>query len=189
MSSFIPSIGVGELVSRLSPSPISRFPIYIAVILSERPLIIPIYLSSPAFNLASMTSYNSYSFLRHIRSTSWDPERGGSIRDGIAETCWYLSQNTANIALLLPRAGLSLALLLTFSSSQPGTLALADSGSLHRDRTFFDPQTGTLSGYAKGVLIANAAWTAWRTLVWLCSWCACHLCDILGSRHFADDDP
>lgn len=136
----------------------------------KRPLIIPIYLSSPAFNLASMTSYNTYSFLRHIRSTSWDPERGGSIRDGIAETCWYFSQNTANIALLLPRAGLSLALLLTFSSSQPGTLALADSGNIHRDRTFFDPQTGTLSGYAKGVLIANAAWTAWRTLVWFCAW-------------------
>ncbi|KAF9653606.1 hypothetical protein BDM02DRAFT_3087042 [Thelephora ganbajun] len=136
----------------------------------KRPLIIPIYLSSPAFNLASMTSYNTYSFLRHIRSTAWDPERGGSIRDGIAEYCWYLSQNTANVALLLPRAGLCLALLLTFSSSQPGTLALADSGSIRRDRTFFNPQNGTLSGYAVGVLIANAAWTTWRTLVWLCAW-------------------
>ncbi|KAF9787998.1 hypothetical protein BJ322DRAFT_1046489 [Thelephora terrestris] len=136
----------------------------------KRPLIIPIYLSAPAFNLASMTSYNTYSFLRHIRSTSWDPERGGSIRDGIAETCWYFSQNTANIALLLPRAGLSLALLLTFLSSQPGTLALADSGNIGRDRTFFNPQTGTLSGYAEGVLIANVAWTAWRTLVWFCAW-------------------
>ena len=159
---------------------ISPYPTQINVNSLERPLIVPIYLSSPAFNLASMTSYNTYSFLRHIRSTSWDPERGGSIRDGIAETCWYLSQNTVNIALLLPRAGLSLALLLTFSSSQPGTLALADSGNLHRDRTFFDSQTGTLSGYAEGVLIANAAWTAWRTLVWLCAWCAyqpLHMCE------------
>ena len=133
-----------------------------------------------------MTSYNTYSFLRHIRSTSWDPERGGSISDGIAETCWYLSQNTANIALLLPRAGLSLALLLNFSSLQPGTLALADAGNLHRDRTFFNPQTGTLSGYAEGVLIANAAWTAWRTLVWLCAWCACRLFHPFGDRQFAD---
>ena len=133
-----------------------------------------------------MTSYNTYSFLRHIRSTSWDQERGGSIRDGIAETCWYFSQNTANIALLLPRAGLSLALLLTFSSSQPGTLALADSGNLRRDRTFFNSETGTLSGYAEGVLIANAAWTAWRTLVWLCAWYACDLCNKLGKRRLAN---
>ena len=170
MNLFTPSIVVGELVSRVSPFLILRSPFLIGAILLERPLIIPIYLSSPAFNLASMTSYNTYSFLRHVRSTSWDPERGGSVRDGIAETCWYLSQNTANIALLLPRAGLCLALLLTFSSSQPGTLALADTGSIRRDQTFFDPENGTLSGYAKGVLIANAAWTAWRTLVWLCAW-------------------
>jgi len=175
MSSFILFIGVGELVSLVSPFPIPRFPLLMGAIPLERPLIIPIYLSSPAFNLASMTSYNTYSFLQHIRSTAWDSERGGSIRDGIAEICWYLSQNTANIALLLPRAGLCLALLLTFSSSQPGALALADSGSIRRDRTFFNPQDGTLSGYAEGVLIANVAWTAWRTLVWLCAWYACYL--------------
>lgn len=173
MNLFIPSIGVGELVSRVSSFPILRFLFLMGAIPLERPLIIPIYLSSPAFNLASMTSYNTYSFLRYIRSTAWDQERGGSIRDGIAETCWYLSQNTANIALLLPRAGLCLTLLLTFSSSQPGTLALADTGSIPRDRTFFNPDDGTLSGYAKGVLIANAAWTAWRALVWLCAWYAC----------------
>ena len=181
MNLFIPSIGVGELVSHVSSFLTLQSPSLIGAISSERPLIIPIYSSSPAFNLASMTSYNTYSFLRHIRSTSWNPERGGSIRDGMAETCWYLSQNTANIALLLPRAGLSLALLLTFSSSQPGTLALADAGGIQRDRTFFNPQDGTLSGYAKGVLIANAAWTAWRTLVWLSAWYACHLVGVFES--------
>ena len=170
MNSFIPSTGVGELVSRVSPFQIPRSPFLMGTILLERPLIIPIYLSSPAFSLASMTSYNTYSFLRHVRSAAWDPERGGSIHDGIAETCWYLSQNTANIALLVPRAGLCLALLLTFSSSQPGTLALADTGSIRRDQTFFNPDDGTLSGYAKGVLIANATWTAWRTVVWLSAW-------------------
>lgn len=170
MNLFTPSIGVGELVSRVSPFLILRSPFLIGPIPLERPLIIPIYLSSPAFDLVSMTSYNTFSFLRHVRSAAWDPERGGSVRDGIAETCWYLSQNTANIALLLPRAGLCLALLLTFSSSSPGTLALADTGNIRRDRTFFNPESGTLSGYAEGVLIANAAWTAWRTLVWLCAW-------------------
>lgn len=170
MSSFIPSIGAGELVSHASPFLKLRSPSLMSAVPLERPLIIPIYLSSPAFNLASMTSYNTYSFLRHVRSAAWDPERGGSIPDGIAEICWYLSQNTANIALLLPRAGLCLALLFNFSSSQPGTLALADSGNIRRDRTFFNPADGTLSDYAKGVLIANAAWAAWRTLVWLCAW-------------------
>ena len=169
-------------------SSIPRSPFLICMIPSERPLIIPIYFSSPAFNLASMTSYNTYSFLWHIRSTAWDTERGGSIRDGMAETCWYLSQNTANIALLLPRAGLCLALLLTFSSSQPGTLALADSGSIRRDRTFFNPQDGTLSGYAEGVLIANAAWAAWRTLVWLFAWYACYLRHFFWDQRFADRD-
>ena len=170
MNSFIPFIGAGELVSHTSPFLKLRSPSLMGVVSLERPLIIPIYMSSPAFNLASMTSYNTYSFLRHVRSAAWDPERGGNVPDGIAETCWYLSQNTANIALLLPRAGLCLVLLFTFSSSQPGTLALADTGSIPRDRTFFNPADGTLSGYAKGVLIANAAWTAWRTLVWLCAW-------------------
>jgi len=189
MNSFIPFIGVGELVSRVSPFPVLRSPFLMGAFPSERPLIIPIYLSSPAFNLASMTSYDTYSFLRHIRSTAWNPERGGSIRDGIAETCWYLSQNTANIALLLPRAGLCLALLFNFSSSQPGTLALADSGSFRRDRTFFNPGDGTLSSYAEGVLISNAAWTAWRTLVWLCAWYARYIRSLFGDRQSADLDP
>ena len=184
----IPSTGVGELVSRVSLSQILPSSFLMCTIPLERPLIIPIYLSSPAFNLASMTSYNTYSFLWHIRSTAWNPERGGSVRDGIAETCWYLSQNTANIALLLPRAGLCLALLLTFSSSQPGTLALAASGSIRRDRTFFNSQDGTLSGYAEGVLIANAAWAAWRTLVWFCAWYAYYLRRLFGDQRFANRD-
>ena len=148
---------------------------------SECPPILPIYFSSAAFNLASMTSYDTFSFLRHIRSIAWDPDRGGCVRDGIAETCWYLSQNTANIALLLPRAGLCLALLLTFSSSQPGTMAFADPGSTRRNRTFFNPQDGMLSGYAEGVLIANVAWAVWRALVWVCAWYARYLCRSSGS--------
>jgi hypothetical protein len=40
-----------------------------------------------------------------------------------------------------------------------------DQSIARRDRTFFDKNTGALSAYAKGVLIANAAWAAWWTLV------------------------
>lgn len=117
-----------------------------------------------------MTSFNTFSFLRYIRAAAFHPEQGGSLRDGLAETFWFYSQNTATVALLLPRAGLCLALLLTFGSVQPGALALADSGNVLRDRTFFRAQTGTFTDYARGVLIANAAWTAWRVLVFLISW-------------------
>jgi len=128
----------------------------------------PLYLSSSAFNFVSMTSYTNFCFMRHVRRSAFSVEYG-SLRDGIAETCWFYSQNLPTIALLLPRAGLCLALLFAFSSSQPGYVALAEVGSSQRDQTFFRID-GTLTNYARGVLIANAAWTAWRTLVLLCSW-------------------
>lgn len=115
-----------------------------------------------------MSSYSNFCFLQHIRYSAFFGENGG-IRDGLAETFWYYSQNLPTVALLLPRAGLALALLLSFSSSQPGVLALADAGISHRDGTFFR-NDGTLTDYSRGVLIANAAWTAWRLLVLLCSW-------------------
>ena len=75
---------------------------------------------------------------------------------------------------LLLRAGLALALLLSFFSPErlPGGLSLSDvdQSIARRDGTFFDKSTGALTRYAKGVLIANAAWAAWRALVLLLSW-------------------
>ena len=129
----------------------------------------PIYLSSASFNLVSMTSYSNFCFLQHLRYSAFFGENG-SLRDGLAETFWYYSQNLPTVALLLPRAGLSLALLLTFTTPQVVIVALADSGVSHRDATFFRPKDGTLTDYARGVLIANAAWTAWRILVLWTSW-------------------
>lgn len=116
-----------------------------------------------------MTSYTNFCFMRHIRASAFSAETG-SLRDGIAETCWYYSQNMPTVALLLPRAGLCLALLFAFSSSQAEFVALAHAGAGHRDGTFFRGVDGTLTDYARGVLIANAAWTAWRALVLICSW-------------------
>jgi hypothetical protein len=135
----------------------------------ERPLITPLYLSSPAFNLTSMTSYTNFSFMQYIRFSAFFGENG-SVRDGIAETFWFYSQNLPTVALLLPRAGLSLALLLAFTSASPDYVAILEAGFISRDATYFRTSDGTLTDYARGVLIANAAWTAWRVLVLLLSW-------------------
>ncbi|KAG7085525.1 hypothetical protein E1B28_003084 [Marasmius oreades] len=137
---------------------------------TKRPSIFPIYTSTPARNLASMTSYTTFSFLLHIRYSAFIPARGGSIRDGLAETFYFYSQNLPTVALLLPRAGLSLALLLAFSTPDPNVLTLVSQGSsAGRDATFFN-RDGTLTAYASGILKANVAWTLWRALVLLISW-------------------
>ena len=115
-----------------------------------------------------MTSYNNFCFMQHLRLGAFTGERG-SIRDGLAETFYFYSQNLPTVALLLPRAALSLALLFSYGSPLPDVVLNNTNILMWRDMTFFS-QNGALSGYAKGVLIANAAWTAWRILVLLCSW-------------------
>ncbi|KAJ7083939.1 hypothetical protein B0H15DRAFT_802548 [Mycena belliarum] len=135
----------------------------------KRPVMLPLYLSAPAFNLVSMSSYTNFCFMQHLRYSAFVGE-DGSVRDGMAETFWFYSQNLPTVALLLPRAGLCLALLLGFSTPDPGVVALAGAGISHRDKTFFRAADGTLTDYARGLLLANAAWTAWRALVVLCSW-------------------
>jgi len=130
-----------------------------------------------------MSSYDHFCFLQHIRSSAFPyvnssavlPSEEGSLRDALTETCYLYAQNLPTIVTLLPRAGLALALLLSFFNPEnlPGGLSLSevDQSIARRDGTFFDKNTGALSAYAKGVLIANAAWAAWRTLVLLLSWC------------------
>ena len=165
MNSFIHLLGGGVLVSRF----LLQLLMYSELNLTpERPAILPIYFSSPAFNLVAMSSYSTFCFLYQIRLAAFFGENG-SLHDGLAETFWFYSQNLPTVALLLPRAGLSLALLFAFSSPQPGLLTLADSGITTRDTTFFRSD-GVLTGYARGVLIANAAWTAWRFLLLIGSW-------------------
>ena len=115
-----------------------------------------------------MSSYTNFCFLYHIRASAFSREHGG-LREGLAETCYYYSQNLPTVVLLLPRAALSLALLLGFSS--PLSFPTGDTGIFSkRDGTFFRAEDGTLTMYARGVLIANAAWAAWRILVLLVSW-------------------
>ncbi|KAJ7667406.1 hypothetical protein B0H17DRAFT_1142715 [Mycena rosella] len=135
----------------------------------KRPIMLPLYLSSSAFSLVSMSSYTNFCFMHHLRYSAFVGENG-SFRDGMAETFWFYSQNLPTVALLLPRAGLCLALLLGFSTPDVVIVALADAGISHRDKTFFRSEDGTLTNYARGLLIANAAWAAWRALIVLSSW-------------------
>ncbi|KAK0437348.1 hypothetical protein EV421DRAFT_1892211 [Armillaria borealis] len=134
----------------------------------KRPSIYPLYLSSPAFNFVSILSFRNFCFLHYLRYSAFRGSFGG-IRDGLAETFWFYAQNLPTVALLLPRAAISLALLLEFWEPQVGEIVLADAGIDNRDGTFFRSD-GALTRYARGVLIANAAWTAWRTLVLFFSW-------------------
>src|SRR5262245_56922106 len=99
-----------------------------------------------------MTSYVNFCFMQHLRYTAFFGPKG-SIRDGFVETFWFFSQNLPTVALLLPRAGLSLALLFAFGRVDPVVVAMADAGMLKRDGTFFRPEDGTLTKYARGELI------------------------------------
>ncbi|KZV98906.1 hypothetical protein EXIGLDRAFT_763136 [Exidia glandulosa HHB12029] len=130
---------------------------------TKRPYMLSIYLSSPAYTLASMASYNHFSFLWHIRLSAVTGD-DANLRDAAAETCYFYAQNWPTVVLLLPRAALCLALLLVYSAPSAQAIVLASAGTALRDGTFFR-ENGSLTSYARGVLIANAAWTAWRTLL------------------------
>jgi hypothetical protein len=132
---------------------------------SERPLMMPIYLSAPGSDLARMTSFTHFSFIEHVRRSAWSPESNGGLRDGFAELCWRYGQNLPTMSTLMPRACLALAVLLNFWT--PPTLVSSSAGM--RDGTFFNGN-GALTAYARGVLAANVAWTMWRAVVLLSAW-------------------
>ena len=69
--------------------------------------------------------------------------------------------STGEAAQKPPLSG-GLVILLAFRGFEVKTvkLVLAKEGISSRDGTFFNKSTGTLPGYAKGVLIANTVWTA-----------------------------
>ncbi|KAI0266903.1 hypothetical protein BGY98DRAFT_462221 [Russula aff. rugulosa BPL654] len=82
----------------------------------RRPLILPIYMSSPAFNFVALSSYDHFCFLQHIRSSAFPTltRRGPSFGRGLAARCarrnvLFLCAKPSDIVTLLPRAGLGLA--------------------------------------------------------------------------------
>lgn len=182
MRSFTPSLDVGGCVR--SSSPFYRPIQFLTPSFLGRPLMLPIYLSSSAFNYVAMTSYTNFSFLQHVRFSAFFPEPASTLKSpsdadydlddyyhdspwksGVAETCFFYAQNLPTVAMLLPRAGLSMALLFAFSKPP----AFSNPMISLRDQTFFR-QDGSLTDYARGILFANAAWTAWRLLVLIASW-------------------
>lgn len=130
---------------------------------------LPIYLSVPASNLTAMSSYSNFCFIQYVRLSSFRKSDAGSLADGIAEQCYRFSQNLPTVILLLPRAALCLALLLTFSSPSPAAVAASNAGASQRDKTFFNGD-GALTSYARGILIFNCVWIIWRVFVLLASW-------------------
>lgn len=167
MRLFILSIEDGEPVSSRLISSSKRLTIILND--SERPLILPIYLSAPASNFAAMSSYSNFCFMQYIRLNAFRTSDQGSFSNGVAEQCYRFSQNLPTVILLLPRAALCLAVLLTFSNASPAAVASGNAGNSARDSTFFNGD-GALTSYARGILIFNCVWIIWRVFLLLASW-------------------
>ena len=131
-------------------------------------------------------------------------------RQGFVEWAWDRSQNIPTVVLLLPRAGIALAILLTYSTVNPTTLAFlnarlnlpgnallqadANTNPASRDSTFFNETNGTLTTYAKTVLWVNCGWTLWKILIlllayvtlWIASGQSC--AGICGPRYRSEEE-
>ena len=102
-------------------------------------------------------SYTHFTFLVHVRLSSLStPYR----YDIIPETAHALFQTLPGILPLLPRAGIGIVLLTTFS---PLSTSRGD-----KDERFFDPNGG-LNAYAHGVILAFVSVVGFRFLIFLIS--------------------
>ncbi|KAJ1029985.1 hypothetical protein NDA16_000898 [Ustilago loliicola] len=115
-----------------------------------QPLVMPIYLSSPAFVRTAIRDYSLYSLLYRARS-------GGDRRDALIESFWYYSQNWPTVLTLLPRGVISAILLVLYKPSGP---ALATQSQ--RDLVYFSTTTQRFTQFAFILIIIQAAWAAWK---------------------------
>ncbi|KAG9083083.1 hypothetical protein FRC06_004703, partial [Ceratobasidium sp. 370] len=89
--------------------------------------------------------------------------------DGLAEWFYARTQGAPTVATLIPRAGICAAAL--FSFWEPQAIGAVSGGAGvggMRDGAFFR-SNGTLTGFARGVLLANVAWVLARALLVLFS--------------------
>lgn len=134
-------------------------------------------MSHSSFNFACIASFRNFSLLWRARLAPFQSEnplsaaiKGNKVSDGLAETfSWYSQSKLAwrrtrerrrspfhsladwpTVILLIPRAGLSLALLLLFGTTAYGSSTI---GATDRDSAYFNPN-GTLTGFAQGFLLA-----------------------------------
>ncbi|GAA5995328.1 uncharacterized protein JCM10292_005105 [Rhodotorula paludigena] len=124
-----------------------------------------VYAGAASYNLACVRSYSVFSFLWRVRLAPFHSAspiaqavEGSTWLDGVKETSSWYRQNWPTVLLLLPRAGITVAVLLLYSTTAYGSTTTA---TTERDSAYFDSD-GTLSAFASGVLLANAAWAAWR---------------------------
>ncbi|TKY90962.1 hypothetical protein EX895_000960 [Sporisorium graminicola] len=116
----------------------------------SQPLVMPIYLSNPAFTRTAIKDYSLYSLLYRARST-------GRRRDSLIESFWHYSQNWPTVLTLVPRGVISAILLVLYKPAGP---ALVTRGA--RDPFYFDQDTERLSRFAFIVITFQAAWAAWK---------------------------
>ncbi|GAA5936908.1 hypothetical protein JCM10213_000136 [Rhodosporidiobolus nylandii] len=126
-----------------------------------------VYAGSASFNLACCRSFSVFSFLWRVRLAPFFPKSalalavdGTTWTDGVKETLDWYRQNWPTVLLLIPRGGLSVAVLLLYST----TAYSSSASTISRDSAYFATE-GTLSAFASGVLFANAAWAAWRLIL------------------------
>ncbi|GAA6064006.1 hypothetical protein JCM10212_001401 [Sporobolomyces blumeae] len=142
-----------------------------------------VYDDSAAFNYACVRSFGTFSFvwqvrlatLRHSNPLSRAVE-GTSRVDFIRETFYWYRQNWPTVLLLLPRAAISVAVLLIYSTTLYGTSTNTNEFA-SRDSAYFDAATGALTGFAFGVVFTNCLWAAWRLVLVLISWIGLWLLD------------
>ncbi|GAA5853224.1 hypothetical protein JCM8547_000247 [Rhodosporidiobolus lusitaniae] len=131
-----------------------------------------IYSGAASYNLACIRSYSVFSFLWRVRLAPFRSNsplavavEGSRFSDGIKETFSWYRQNWPTVLLLIPRAGLSVAILFLYNTTDYGSLT---ANSISRNSAYF-VSNGTLSPFAFGVLMANAVWAAWRLFLVLFS--------------------
>ncbi|GAA5954084.1 hypothetical protein JCM3765_005285 [Sporobolomyces pararoseus] len=135
-----------------------------------------VYVDAASFNYACARSYGTFSFMWQVRLAPLRPKsplavavEGTSRLDFVRETlCWY-RQNWPTVLLLIPRAAISVALLLLYTTTAYGT-SMSTGQFASRDSAFFDSATGALTGFAAGVVLTNCAWAALRLVVLIVAW-------------------
>ncbi|KAM0790980.1 hypothetical protein ACM66B_004282 [Microbotryomycetes sp. NB124-2] len=127
-----------------------------------------VYRSAAGFNYACMSKYERFCFMWRVRLAPFHKSgkigrmvKGTTFSDGVADSCYWYAQNWPTVVLLVPRAGLSLALLLLFGTTAYGS---ANVGPTERDNAYFR-LNGTLTNFAQGVLLTNCVWAALRLLI------------------------
>lgn len=73
------------------------------------------------------------------------------------------------VLLLIPRAAISVAVLLLYTTTAYGT-SMSTGQFASRDSAFFDATTGALTSFAAAVVLTNCAWAALRLVVVVAAW-------------------